>query len=112
VATGHEDPTKPNSSMEWELLGKDRSTLVFLMGVRNLELIAKRLVEHGRARDTPCALIENGTTRAQRTILGTLGEIAEKARRLKARPPAVLVVGEVVRLAGKLRWYRGGRVVA
>lgn len=111
VATGHEDPSKGSPSLDWTLLGKGRSTLVFLMGVRALDSIARRLIEAGRPGDTPSAVIENGTTRAQRAVLGTLNDIAEKAQKSNVRPPAVLVVGDVVKLAEKLKWYRGGKFV-
>jgi uroporphyrinogen III methyltransferase/synthase len=101
--TGHEDPQKPDSSIDWKsLAGTD--TLVFYMGVRNLPLIARSLLENGKANDTPAALIRLGTTPAQETVTGTLEDIPARAAEMNLKPPALLVVGEVVALRDKLAW--------
>ncbi len=103
--TGHEDPTKEASTIPWAALGQNPGTLVFLMGVKNLGENCRRLIEAGRAADTPAAVIQSGTTLAQRTVVGTLATIAERAREAGIKPPAVLVVGGVVELAETLKWW-------
>ncbi len=103
--TGHEDPAKEVSTIPWAALGQNPGTLVFLMGVKNLAANCRRLLDAGRAPETPAAVIEKGTTLAQRTVAGTLADIAAKAREADIKPPAVLVVGGVVELAGLLKWW-------
>ncbi len=107
VVTGHEDPGKENSSVEWEKLATAVDTIVVLMGVGRLEMITEALIRGGRDRKTPAAAIEWGTTSRQRTIGGTLGDIAEKVVSEKVNPPAVLVVGDVVNLREELSWFEG-----
>jgi uroporphyrinogen III methyltransferase / synthase len=94
VVTGHEDPGKAESTVNWERLATAVDTLVILMGVGMLPRIAARLLAAGRGADTPAAVIHRGTTEAEETIVGTLGDIAGRAARLEA--PAVIVVGAVV----------------
>lgn len=103
--TGHEDPTKPNSGIDWEKLSCGVGTLVFLMGVKNLGKICERLTSCGRSPDTPVAIIEWGTTSHQKTTLGTLATITEEAARQGVAPPAIIVVGEVVSLRRELNWF-------
>ncbi|MCX5892072.1 MAG: uroporphyrinogen-III C-methyltransferase, partial [Deltaproteobacteria bacterium] len=103
--TGHEDPTKEASTIPWEALGKNPGTLVFLMGVKNLPEICRQLVEKGRAPQTPAAVIERGATLWQRTVTGTLTDIAQIARDAEIKPPAILVVGGVVELRQTLKWW-------
>ena len=103
--TGHEDPTKEESSIDWPSLAANRGTLVFYMGVRNLPVISRRLREEGRAADTPAAVIQWGTMPVQRTIDGTLADIAEKAEEAGITAPAIIIVGDVVRLRRDLRWF-------
>ena len=103
--TGHEDPTKEASTIPWAALGQNPGTLVFLMGVKNLGENCRRLIEAGRAADTPAAVIQSGTTLAQRTVVGTLATIAGRAQEAGIKPPAVLVVGGVVELAETLKWW-------
>ena len=103
--TGHEDPTKPESSLDWGRLATGLGTLVFLMGVHRLDRIAASLVAAGRAPTTPAAIIRWGTTPDQVTVVGTLADIATKARESGLTPPAVLVVGEVVSLRERLNWF-------
>ena len=102
VVTGHE-ASKPHSSVDWTKLATAGDTLVILMGLHNLPMIAAKLIEHGRSKDTPAAVIRQGTTAEQETVIGTLADIADKSASLKA--PALIVVGEVVQLAGKLDWF-------
>jgi uroporphyrinogen III methyltransferase / synthase len=103
--TGHEDPTKDASTIPWSALGNNPGTLVFLMGVKNLAENCRQLVQAGREPETPAAVIEKGTTPFQRTVVGTLADIAERARKADIKPPAVLVVGGVVDLAETLKWW-------
>ena len=94
VVTGHEDPAKPESAVDWERLATAVDTLVILMGVGTLKRITARLLAAGRSGDTPAAVIHRGTTQAEETVVGTLGDIAARAVRFEA--PAVIVIGEVV----------------
>lgn len=98
ILTGHEDPEKKGSALDWENLAGNRGTLVILMGVKNLPAIAENLVSHGRDPGTPVAIIERGMRPDQRVTTGTLATIAGIARERKVRPPAVIVIGDVVRL--------------
>ncbi len=101
VITGHEDPTKPESTINWEKISTAVDTLIFLMGVANLPQIVNKLIEHGRNPDTPAALIRWGTKNSQETVVTTLKE----APNVKILPPAIFIVGEVVHLREKLRWF-------
>ena len=103
--TGHEDPGKPVSGLDWPGIASFPGTLVFYMGVRRLPLIAERLVAEGRDPDEPAALIERGTFADQRTIVGTLGTIAGLAESEAVRPPALTLVGPVTRLREQLAWF-------
>jgi uroporphyrinogen III methyltransferase/synthase len=105
VITGHEDPSKEGTSIDWARLAMAVDTLVFLMGTGRLAEIAKQLIEHGRPASTPCAVIEWGTLPRQRTATGTLATIADAVREAGIEPPAVTVVGEVARLRAGLRWF-------
>jgi len=98
ILTGHEDPTKPESALDWSLLARARGTIVILMGVKNLPLIAKSLVDHGKDPRTPVAIIERGLRKDQRVTKGPLGTIGEIAAERKVAPPAVIVIGEVVHM--------------
>jgi uroporphyrinogen III methyltransferase / synthase len=102
--TGHEDPTKPSSAMEWPRLASAEGTLVFLMGMKNLPQIVDRLIQEGKAPTTPVALIRWGTYARQRTVVGMLSDIVAKASKADMSPPTVIVVGEVVRLRDRLNW--------
>ncbi|MBR0061496.1 MAG: uroporphyrinogen-III C-methyltransferase, partial [Selenomonadaceae bacterium] len=101
VVTGHEDPTKPESTINWEKLATAVDTLIFLMGVANLPQIVAKLIEHGRNPETPAALIRWGTKPSQEVFVTTL----EKAPYAKILPPAIFVVGEVVNLREQLQWF-------
>ncbi len=105
VITGHEDPTKEISSINWEKLSTGVDTLVFLMGMGNLPLIVQKLVECGRGPNTPVALVRRGTTLEQQAITGTLSTIVERAEESGFEPPVAIVVGEVVDLRDKLKWF-------
>lgn len=103
--TGHEDPLKERSGIAWDKLATGVGTLVFLMGVGNLAHIADRLMKHGRPGSTPVAVIRRGTTAEQSTWLGTLQDIGRIAEENRIRPPAIIVVGEVVQLRQALNWF-------
>ena len=105
VVTGHEDPEKPESAIDWGRLAKGADTLVILMGGANLDEIMKRLVEGGRKPDEPVAVVRWGTTPEQRVVTGTIGDIAKRVAEAGLTPPLVTVVGEVVRLRDTLRWF-------
>jgi len=103
--TGHESEGKEVSNIDWEGLSLGSGTVVFYMGMKNLPLITENLVARGRAPETPVALIRWGTRPEQEILTGTLADIAEKARRAGFKPPAITVVGDVVRLRERLRWF-------
>jgi len=104
VITGNEDPNKEDSSINWEHIAAGAGTLVFLMGMGNLDKIANKLIAHGRPPATPVALIRWGTRPEQETLTGTLEDISSRAREANFKNPAVIVVGEVVKLREKLAW--------
>jgi uroporphyrinogen III methyltransferase / synthase len=114
--TGHEDPAKPDSALDWPALAAFPGTLVFYMGVRALPRIAERLVAGGRAPAEPVAVVERGTLPGQRTLLTTLADVAERAAAEGIRAPAVTVVGPVAALREQLAWLEArplhGRTVA
>jgi uroporphyrinogen III methyltransferase/synthase len=104
VITGHNDPSKPRENLRWEGLARSADTLVVLMGMRNLEEIVARLLE-GRAPETPAAVVMDGTLPRQRVLVATLGELPAKVRAAGLGSPAVVVVGDVVRLRTELAWF-------
>jgi uroporphyrinogen III methyltransferase/synthase len=103
--TGHEDPSKGVSSINWDAIARSSGTLVFLMGIGNLDKIAERLIANGRPSDSPVAVIGNGTMPTQRTLIGTLADIDQKVKDADLTPPGVIVVGDVVNLRGHLNWF-------
>lgn len=116
VITGNEDPTKEDSSIDWAKISTGAGTLVFLMGMRNLPKIVQKLQAHGRPANTPIALIRWGTRPEQQTVVGTLENIVEEAEKAKIKHPVIIIVGQVVTLRDKLKWFEnkplfGKRVV-
>jgi uroporphyrinogen III methyltransferase/synthase len=105
VITGHEDPGKADSSLDWEKISTGIDTLIFLMGMENLDQIATNLIKHGRSPETPAAVIKQGTQPDQRVIVASLKDIGAKVKEQKLGPPAVIVVGEVVRLRENINWF-------
>ncbi|MGA6924961.1 MAG: uroporphyrinogen-III C-methyltransferase [Desulfosarcina sp.] len=103
--TGHEDPTKVDSSIDWRALATGIGTLVFFMGVKNLSTIAANLTANGRAPDTPVAVIRWGTTPKQKTVTGTLDTIVDETRRAGIKAPAIIIVGGVVSLRKTMQWF-------
>jgi len=98
ILTGHEDPSKPASALDWKLLAQSRGTIVILMGVANLRNIAKALIENGKDGRTPVAIIERGLRKDRRVTTGPLATIGDIAEQAGVKPPAVIVIGDVVRL--------------
>ncbi len=103
--TGHERGDSEASKINWKALADFNGTLVFLMGIKNLENIVNRLIDNGMAPSTPVAIIEWGTMPEQKTVVGNLGNIVEIARSNSISPPAIVVVGDVVKLRSQLNWY-------
>ena len=102
--TGH---LKNNSiDLAWPELVHKHQTLVFYMGLIGLPVISKQLIDHGRGADTPVAIIQQGTTRHQRVLIGTLADIAQKALDEKIKAPTLLIIGEVVNLHEQLNWFK------
>lgn len=117
LVTGHEDPAKPESAIDWPALAAFPGTLVFYMGVKQLPRIAEQLIAGGRPADEPAAVIERGTLPGQRTVVATLATIAETAAAEQVRPPSITLVGPVAALREEgLRWFEerplAGRTVA
>jgi len=116
VITGHEDPTKPDSGLDWAQIARMPGTKVVLMGVERIRRIAAELVANGMAAKTPVAMVRWGTTGRQKTITGTLTTIADVVDAEKFTAPAVTIIGDVVSLRKKLNWFErrplfGRRVV-
>ena len=114
--TGHEDPDKAESALEWEALARFPGTLVFYMGVKRLAGNAAALIAAGRNADEPAAAVERGTMEGQRTVVATLGTLAEAVEREGVKAPALIVVGQVVERREALAWLErrplhGRRVV-
>ena len=105
VITGHEDPGKDSSSVNWEKLATGVDTLIFLMGMKNLPEIADRLIEYGRRPETPVAVIRDGTRPGQATVVGNLKDIVSRVAEYGLTAPAVIVVGDVISLREKIRWF-------
>jgi uroporphyrinogen III methyltransferase/synthase len=114
--TGHEDPEKEESALDWEALARFPGTLVFYMGVGRLARIAQALIDAGRPADEPAAVVERGTLPDQRTVAATLATIAARVDEEGVRPPAITVVGPVAALREHLAWLEErplhGRTVA
>jgi uroporphyrin-III C-methyltransferase/precorrin-2 dehydrogenase/sirohydrochlorin ferrochelatase len=95
--------------LDWEALARPHQTVVIYMGVGALAQICERLVAHGMARALPAAMVERGTTGAQRVVTTTVGTLAQEAARAGIEPPALAIIGEVVRLRERLNWLGEGQ---
>ena len=116
LVTGHEDPTKPSTSLDWDALARFPGTLVFYMGMSRLARIVASLVGHGKSAATPAAVVHWGTTGDQQTVEAALGELPAAVQQAGVTAPAVVIVGPVVSLRGRLDWFerrplRGKRVL-
>ena len=105
IMTGHEDPTRTDSAIDWASIAKLNTTRIILMGVGQITHITRSLMDHGCSKDTPVAMIRWGTTARQQTITGTLGTIAKVAGEKKFEAPAVTVIGDVVKMREELNWF-------
>lgn len=105
VITGNENPDKNETNIDWDNIAIGSGTLIFLMGMRNLAHIMAKLTEKGKSPTTPVALIRWGTRPEQRTLTGTIADIVEKASHAGFKHPVIIVVGEVVSLRDKLKWF-------
>jgi len=103
--TGHEDPAKETPAIDWEALARFPGTLVFYMGVARLGGIATALIEKGKTPDTPAALVHWATTSRQRTLVSTLGQLAEAARAAQFTAPSLVIIGPVVALREQVQWF-------
>jgi uroporphyrin-III C-methyltransferase len=105
IVTGHGRHPRESADVNWETLAKVGGTLVILMGVDTLPHVARQLLDGGLPDDTPAAVIQQGTIHQQRTVTGTLANIAERARRANIISPAIIVIGSVVALRDSLNWF-------
>lgn len=105
VFTGHEDPTKPESTLDYEGLAKNPGTKVMLMGVERIAAVSEKLLQHGARADLPVALVRWGTTGRQETLTGRLDNIAKKVADAGFKAPAVCIMGDVVKLRDTLNWF-------
>lgn len=102
--TGHEDAKKSEGVVDWKRLAKAVDTIVIMMGLSRIEIISEKLISGGLSKNTPVAVIQNGTTDEHRMIKGTLSNISKKISEAKIKPPSIIVVGKVVNLSDKIGW--------
>ncbi|MBC5816180.1 MAG: uroporphyrinogen-III C-methyltransferase [Candidatus Eremiobacteraeota bacterium] len=112
VLTGHEDPTKPESGIDWSRYAAPNQTLVLLMAMGNLAAIVKKLRDNGLSDDTRVAVIREGTRPTQQTLVGTLATIVDEVQRAQIGAPAIVVIGDVVQVREELRWFDTGPLFA
>ncbi len=103
--TGHEDPTKENSGINWEKLATGVGTLVIYMGIKNLPIIVANMIKYGRDPKTPVAVVRWASTPEQRSVVGTLETIAQVVIDAGIKPPSLIIIGEVVSLRSTIDWY-------
>ena len=105
VVTGHEDPTKEETTVDWAWLAKEPGTKVILMGVERIRQISAELTRHGLSADTPVGMVRWGTRGRQSSIDGTLGTIADLVEKENFGAPAITIIGDVVKMRSKLNWF-------
>lgn len=103
--TGHEDPTKESSGINWEKLATGVGTLVIYMGIKNLPIIVANMIKYGRDPQTPVAVVRWASTPEQRSVVGTLETIAQVVKDADIKPPSLIIIGEVVSLRSTIDWY-------
>ncbi len=103
--TGHENPNKKESNINWADLATGAGTLVIYMGIKNLSIIVDNLVKNGRSPETPVAVVRWASTPKQHSVVGTLGTIAEVVAEAGIKAPALIIVGDVVKLRDTIDWY-------
>ncbi|MGH3240070.1 MAG: uroporphyrinogen-III C-methyltransferase, partial [Spirillospora sp.] len=106
VVSAHVPPGHPDSTVDWAALGAGGGTIVLLMAVERMTLIAPALMRYGRSSDTPVAVIQDGTLPGQRSLTATLGTVADEMAAGEVRPPAIVVVGDVVNVAREIDMIR------
>lgn len=102
--TGHEDPQKSKEQVRWRKLAKSAETIVIMMGLSRIGTISRELVAGGLGKNTPVAVIQNGTSKNQKMIVGTLANVADKIRQNRITPPSIIIIGEVVKLHKTVGW--------
>ena len=105
IVTGHGRAEKGEDHLNWSALAQGIDTIAFYMSVGNLSYICKKLIEHGKPAETPVAIIQWGTTEKQKTVTGILATIEEKAANEQITHPSIVLVGEVVQLREKIKWF-------
>ena len=105
IVTGHEDPTKPASQVDWSKFGAGTGTLAIYMGMKNLRRHVAGIIAAGRPESTPAAVVSWGTSPRQRCVTGTLADIADKVSEAGISAPAITIIGEVATLRPKLQWF-------
>jgi uroporphyrinogen III methyltransferase/synthase len=103
--TGHEDPTKKFSNISWEKLATGVGTIVIYMGIKTLPSITRKLIDFGRSPETPVAVVRWASTPQQRSVVGTLETICDVVQKADIKPPALVIVGEVVKLRSTIDWF-------
>jgi len=103
--TGHEAPGKKESNIAWDKLATGAGTIVIYMGIKNLPIITKKLIDNGRAADTPVAVVRWASTPIQHSVVGTLATITDVVKKAGIKPPALVIVGEVVKLRKSIDWF-------
>ena len=103
--TGHEDPTKETSNIDWSKLSTGAGTLIIYMGIKNLPIIVANLIKYGRDPKTPVAVVRWASTPEQRSVVGTLETITQVVADNGIKPPSLIIVGEVVKLRETIDWY-------
>ena len=103
--TGHEDPTKDSSNIDWQKIATGIGTLVFYMGIKNLPLITEKLIANGRDPETPAMVVRWASTPEQRSVDGTLATISGIVQQADIKPPALVVIGGVVSLRKTINWF-------
>jgi uroporphyrin-III C-methyltransferase/precorrin-2 dehydrogenase/sirohydrochlorin ferrochelatase len=91
--------------LDWDRLARPAQTIVFYMGLHSIDIICRELVAHGLSVATPVALVQQGTTHDQKVFIETLGSLPDMRERREVRPPTIIIVGEVVKMHEKLRWF-------
>lgn len=104
IVTGHEDPMKEEKSVRWDKIATAVDTIVILMGVEKLDSILKKLKKHGLSDETKIAVVEKGTLEDQKIIISDFKNIRKKMKSASIKPPAVIIIGEVVSLSERIRW--------
>ncbi|HEX9845215.1 MAG TPA: uroporphyrinogen-III C-methyltransferase [Candidatus Nitrosotenuis sp.] len=104
--TGHEDPQKSKEQVKWKALAKSADTIVIMMGLSRIGVISKNLIAGGLGKNTPVAVIQNGTSKNQRMIIGTIANIVDKIKQNKITPPSIIIIGDVVKLHKIVGWKK------